>query len=98
MPRSGDVLTLRLPGWLIGLSIVVVFTFFAAVGAAVAASQVESEVRVNRANGFRTRALACLNLVVDDDRYFTLPEDCAHPLTVEHYPAEVCAREEGLCG
>lgn len=94
MIRAND----RMPSWLIGLTIVVLFTFVASMMAKVAADDLHGEVLKNRANGFRTRALACLTLIVDDDRYFDLPPDCADPLTVAHYPIDVCAREADLCG
>lgn len=88
----------RMPGWLIGLTVVVACTLVASIAALNAANGIRAEVLKNRANGNRTRALACLTLVVDNDRTWPLPVDCSDPNVTQHYPPEACVKVEGLCG
>ncbi len=43
-----------------------------------------------RGLGYERNAIDCLEIVVDNDRNFSLPAICFHSQVIVHYPPEVC--------
>lgn len=59
------------------------------------------EVLQNRENGFRSRMVSCLSVVVDSDRTFDIPPQCLVPAVVVFYPPNVCPQlglNDDQCG
>lgn len=62
------------------------------VGGIVIVSSVKTKSFLNASRDFghQRGAVECLQVVVDNDRDFGLPEYCSNPEVVVHYPPSVC--------
>lgn len=58
--------------------------------------QIEDRQNQAEERGYINRAMTCLILIVDNDRFFELPDECLHPRVAAYYPREVCTVLEGI--
>ena len=45
---------------------------------------------VGREGAYKTRAVACQILILDNDRDFAVSDDCGEPEVMKYYPPRVC--------
>lgn len=53
-------------------------------------SDVRHNQKTGAERGFKSRAVACQSLIVDNDRSFALTDDCTEPNVMKFLPPEVC--------
>lgn len=58
-------------------------------------NQGEGQIR-----GYKSRAIACESVIIDNDRTFALAEDCTEDALLPYYPPEICSllTAPALCG
>lgn len=52
--------------------------------------KVGTDITSGRERGYRTRAVGCMSLIIDNDRTFDLTPDCTIPEVAAWYPPQVC--------
>lgn len=92
--RINNNLIRLLIGLVLVVMLAVVMNFFELRG-------VKATQLTNRSVGFGNRSVGCLAIIVDNDRFFELPEPCTQTEVVRLYPDAVCVEffmDEPRCG